>query len=137
MPQTYVRVTFVDVDPSVSSVRAQELLQSKARSHAAHISHPSNRNSIFQKRQSPAGKPDCPKVKKDEYHGGDDKRLHRKSPDFKHFIPKHKGNSDPFNSTAVPYTPQEYALVKWSRAMQIVTAWPSDVKMRQNMPKML
>ena len=56
---------------------------------------------------------------------------------LRHHIPVYKGNSDPFASTAVPYTPLEYSLVKWSRSMQIVTAWPSDVVMRQNMPTML
>jgi hypothetical protein len=140
MSKAYSAVTFVDANPGSSrSVRDQELIRSKARAHAAKISHPSFRNPKSRPLKLPTKKSTVPiKEEDDDDHGvRDEKSLHGPPHKFHSYIPKYKGNSDPFNSTAVPYTPLEHSIVKWSRSMQIVTAWPSDISLRQNMPKML
>ena len=137
MPPAYAKVSFVDANPTISDVRAQELLRSQARSHAAHASHPSTRRPQFLPPSRLPGKRSSHKISSEAAEREEEQRLKGVFHTFQLEIPKHKGNSDPFNSTAVSYTPLEYSLVKWSRSMQIVTAWPSDVKIRQNMPQML
>ena len=47
-------------------------------------------------------------------------------------IPIYKGNSDPFNSTSVPFTALDLTLVQNDRASMADLVWPAEISMRKN-----
>ncbi|ETI21778.1 hypothetical protein G647_05847 [Cladophialophora carrionii CBS 160.54] len=47
-------------------------------------------------------------------------------------LPLYKGNSDPFNATAVPFSAFDLALVKDDRVSVIDVCWPAEISMRGN-----
>jgi hypothetical protein len=136
MPQQF---TFLDATPGKSSIRTQELINAKARAHAAKVSHPNNRK--IAQLSNTKRQPEPSVIKKENDSDEDNKaKILKQRPGtrFQHYIPKHKGNTDPFNCAAVAFSAFEYSVAKWARSVQIVTAWPSDVTIRPgNMPKML
>ncbi|OQV05386.1 hypothetical protein CLAIMM_10140 [Cladophialophora immunda] len=52
-------------------------------------------------------------------------------------IPVYKGNSDPFDCTAVPFTALDLSLVKDDRQSLVDIVWPAEISMRRNHPALL
>ncbi|EXJ71255.1 uncharacterized protein A1O5_05061 [Cladophialophora psammophila CBS 110553] len=47
-------------------------------------------------------------------------------------IPMHKGNSDPFNSTSIPFAAFDLSLVRDDRRCLVDIVWPAEICMRKN-----